>query len=275
MKSPLESLEATFGSSPADRFDQLNLIALRGTWEATMTVRTVNRYTRIVRSAFRWGVQRGLVPQSTWVALTAVEALKVGRCRARPDGKVGPVSDEDVERTVVKLDRTYPTVAAMVRLQRLTGMRPSEVCSLRPMDLDRSGPIWSYIVPPEVNKEAHRHRPRPVQIGPRAQVVLLPFLGGPADQPAFRPHPYRIKRRQAWPGFPTDTYRKAIRRATERAGVSPWSPNQLRHAAATQVRKEKGLDAARAYLGHSESSTTEIYAVRDVEIARKVAEEMG
>ena len=30
-----------------------------------------------------------------------------------------------------------------------------------------------------------------------------------------------------------------------------WSPNQLRHAAATEVRKQFGLEAAQIILGHS------------------------
>ncbi|MBQ2849213.1 MAG: site-specific integrase, partial [Thermoguttaceae bacterium] len=55
-------------------------------------------------------------------------------------------------------------------------------------------------------------------------------------------------------------------------GVPSWSPNQLRHAAATEIREKLGLEVARIVLGHSSTSTTEIYA----EIAaRRVADDVG
>lgn len=46
-----------------------------------------------------------------------------------------------------------------------------------------------------------------------------------------------------------------------------WSPNRLRHARGTMIRKQFGLEAAQVILGHSKASTTEIYAERDSEKA--------
>jgi site-specific recombinase XerD len=54
-----------------------------------------------------------------------------------------------------------------------------------------------------------------------------------------------------------------------------WSPNRLRHATATAIRREMGIDAARACLGHSESDTTVIYAERDKELARIAMQKLG
>ena len=59
------------------------------------------------------------------------------------------------------------------------------------------------------------------------------------------------------------------------AGVDPWTPNQLRHAAATRIRRELGLDAARVVLGHSSAAMTEIYAELDKEKALKVMGKLG
>ena len=59
------------------------------------------------------------------------------------------------------------------------------------------------------------------------------------------------------------------------AGVPGWSPNQLRHAAATAVRARFGVEAARTTLGHADLSTTLIYAERDLELAVRVALELG
>jgi hypothetical protein len=54
-----------------------------------------------------------------------------------------------------------------------------------------------------------------------------------------------------------------------------WSPNQLRHSHATEVRRRFGLEAAQAALGHSKADVTQIYAERDLALAAKVAAEMG
>jgi site-specific recombinase XerD len=42
-----------------------------------------------------------------------------------------------------------------------------------------------------------------------------------------------------------------------------WHPHQLRHTAATAIRREHGVELARIILGHSTAFTTEIYAEVD------------
>jgi integrase len=42
-----------------------------------------------------------------------------------------------------------------------------------------------------------------------------------------------------------------------------WHPHQLRHNAATELRREFGLEAARIILGHNSTAVTEIYAEKD------------
>jgi integrase len=54
-----------------------------------------------------------------------------------------------------------------------------------------------------------------------------------------------------------------------------WHPNQLRHLFATVVRKEHGLEAAQVLLGHARADVTQVYAERNEELARRVAEQMG
>ena len=74
--------------------------------------------------------------------------------------------------------------------------------------------------------------------------------------------------------YSTETYGRAVARACKRAGVPQWSVNQLRHRAASDIRKEHGLEAAQIMCGHKRASTTEIYAEVDVEKAVKVARKM-
>lgn len=52
-------------------------------------------------------------------------------------------------------------------------------------------------------------------------------------------------------------------------------PHQIRHTVATHIRKDFGLDAARAFLGHANAAITEIYAERDAGLAREVARRIG
>lgn len=47
-----------------------------------------------------------------------------------------------------------------------------------------------------------------------------------------------------------------------------WHPHQLRHTAATELRKEFGLEAARVILGHRSAAITEVYA--EIDHARAV-----
>ena len=54
-----------------------------------------------------------------------------------------------------------------------------------------------------------------------------------------------------------------------------WHPNQLRHSAATRVRKEFGLEAAQVLLGHSRADVTQIYAEKNQALAAAVAAKIG
>lgn len=54
-----------------------------------------------------------------------------------------------------------------------------------------------------------------------------------------------------------------------------WHPHQLRHTAATQLRKTHGIEAARIILGHKTAFTTEIYAEVDQAKAAEVIAQIG
>jgi integrase len=54
-----------------------------------------------------------------------------------------------------------------------------------------------------------------------------------------------------------------------------WHPNQLRHAFATRVRKDHGLEAAQVLLGHSRADVTQVYAERNEGLATAVAAKIG
>lgn len=54
-----------------------------------------------------------------------------------------------------------------------------------------------------------------------------------------------------------------------------WSPNRLRHTAATEIRRRFGLEAAQIVLGHSKADVTQIYAERDLAKGIEVARQIG
>jgi integrase len=54
-----------------------------------------------------------------------------------------------------------------------------------------------------------------------------------------------------------------------------WSPNQLRHTAGTEIRRQFGLEAAQVTLGHSNANVTQIYAERDLAKAAEIMRQVG
>ncbi len=252
------------------------------------------RCGRIVR-AFRWATSEELLPPAVYQSLKTVDGLQRHKSAAPEAEPIGPVPDAYVTATLPFL---LPPVAAMVELQRLTGMRPGEVCRMRGCDIDVSGPIFLYR--PHTHKTKWRGKDRVVALGPKAQAIVRRFLvtetmaylfspcralaewrqGLRANratlvQPSQRRRRKRHPKRQPGERYTTQSYRKAINKAAAKANVPVWSPNQLRHARATEVRKSHGLEAAQHVLGHARVSTTEIYAERNASIALKVAAETG
>jgi len=75
--------------------------------------------------------------------------------------------------------------------------------------------------------------------------------------------------------YTVDAYRRAIARACKKAGVPSWHPHQLRHNAATFLRKEFGLETARIILGHRSAAITTIYAEADQQKAIEAMLKVG
>jgi integrase len=87
------------------------------------------------------------------------------------------------------------------------------------------------------------------------------------------------------------TYRKAIKRPCVKADklahkkdptiaadlvvVPEWHPHQLRHTAATRLRREFGLEAAQVILGHRTLAVTQIYAEKNAAAAEEVVGKIG
>lgn len=86
-------------------------------WSRTFTNKQVNRLKRM----FKWAVAEELCPPSVLHGLQAVGAIRRGEPNVRETEPVRPVPDAWIEAAVPLMNRQ---VAALVRLQVLTGARP-------------------------------------------------------------------------------------------------------------------------------------------------------
>ena len=256
---------------------------------------TVNDLMAEVKRAVRWAVENEYCTSETWNALRAVRGLQKGKTTAREPKPILPVSQADVNAILPHLSRQ---LRDMVRLQTLAGCRPTEICILRPCDVEIDGDVWFYR--PSSHKTEHHGRERVIFIGPRGQEILRPWLNRDSDSYCFSPaessaermaqkrakrktkvQPSQVDRskadavRKPKSRYTKDSYGRAVRRACMAAGVASWSPNRLRHSRATVIRKAYGLEGAQVTLGHSSANVTQIYAERDLSKGKEIALEIG
>ncbi len=314
IKPMLKLVRQYYGDSLVVDFGPLALKALQSRMIEADNSRTyINDQTKRIRRMFKWAASNELIPFEVYQRLTTVDGLRKGRSEARETPQINPVKDAVVDATILHL----PTVVAdMVRFQRLTGCRPAEVCCIRPCDIDTSGDVWLY--QPESHKAEHHDRARIIVVGPKAQNVLRPYLLRDNETHCFSPadserrrlqdrHDQRTTlvhygnspgtnrkrkpKRSAGDHYTTDSFRRAIHRACDKAFPPQyqlkaeelkawrkehrWSPNQLRHATGTEIRRRFGLEGAQVVLGHAQADVTQVYAERDLQKAVQIMREVG
>ncbi|MCH8853321.1 MAG: site-specific integrase [Planctomycetes bacterium] len=310
----LRHLQRLYGRTPAIKFGPLRLKAFRlKLIDADWSRSYVNDQIARLKRMFKWAAENEIVPGRVFEDLKNVAGLRKGRTAARETAPVRPVSEEHVKAIEPHVARQ---VWAMIRLQRLTGMRPGEACIVRSCDIEMDGDIWDYR--PHEYKTEHHDIERIIPLGLGAQAIVREFLKpdteaylfSPADAESERRAKLHAERktplkygnrpgtnRKSKPGrqvgerYTTDSYRRAIERGCKLAFPAPdgldkeqtkhwhkehrWHPNQLRHTSGTKVRKQFGLEAAQVHLGHAKANTTEIYAERNLELAREIARQIG
>lgn len=320
VKDALRPVAELYGNTFAGEFGPRALKAVRQAMIETDLCRNViNSRVNRVRRMFKWAVENELVQPHVLEGLRAVAPLLQGRSVARETKPVEPVREELIEPVLQAAPRQ---VAAMIRLQRVAGMRPSEVTIMRAADIDMTMKVWAY--KPQTHKTEHHGRNRIIYLGPQAQDVLKPFLTGNPNAYLFDPRQvvaeYRqrirdeakapraekkLSRRRTPPlrapheKYTRNSYARAIVKACDRAFPPPqelltekltkeqrqqlrqwrkdhrFAPNQLRHNAATMIRKRFDIEAARTVLGHSSSAVTEIYAAMDLTRASEIMAAIG
>lgn len=274
----------------------------------------VNRQTNRVRHVFKWAAGQELVSPAVHAALACVAELRKGKTDARESEKVTAVPRAVVVATLRQLNRQVVAMVELqlctaMRPGEVMRMTLGQI--ERPKGKGRGrGKSAPWVYRPARHKTAHKGIPRTIPLGPRAQAIITRHVGGPValerraaekpNAPLFSPvaareeryaklratrktkvQPSQVCRRKANPKrrpaewYDTHGYCQAVRRAAERAGVQHWHPHQVRHLVAGEVRKRYGLEAAQVLLGHAKMNMTEHYAEKSLELAVRVAGEMG
>ena len=184
VRSALRPLVGGYSRVPAIDFGPRDLKAIREKYVARGYSRgTVNAYARRIVALFKWAVSEEFVPVDVHAALATVAGLRKGRSKAPERPPVRPVPEEDINAILPLVSRQ---VKAMIMLQAVAGMRPGEVCSIRPSDVNRDGDVWEYR--PQSHKTEHHDRPRVIFLGPKAQRILSRWLDNrPAEAFCFSP----------------------------------------------------------------------------------------
>jgi integrase len=292
-RDSLQPVVKLYGSTLAKDFSPKALKAVRQSMiDSGLARGTINQRIGRIVHAFKWAVSEELVPPTVHQGLKAVSGLQKGRSAARETAPIRPVADEVVEAIGPYVSRQ---VWAMIQLQRLTGMRPGEVVSMRTGDIDRSGSVWTYI--PRRHKTEHHDRGRVIPIGPRARQILEPWLKADPDAYLFSPGEAREERFAAMrtrrrtkvqpsqrsrrkpgkrrPGtrYTTHSYGNAVRSACARAFPHPTiSAIKAKDRSSAQKAELKTWDRAHAWQPNQlrHSMGTQLRREFDLETARAV-----
>ena len=315
VKRALHFLRVLFADTAAEDFGPLRLQEYQSHLVERGASRPyVNGLTGVIRRLFKWAVAQELVPPSVHHGLQAVPGLRKGRTAAREPAPILPVDDAVVEETLPHLGKIVADMVTFQRLTgarpgEVCIIRPCDVdrggdvwayvpASHKTEHHDRGRVI---LIGPKAQAVL-----RPYLLRPAQTYCFSPSEAVEQDRRARHaarktplscgniPGSNRVRYPKWRPGERYDviSYRRAITRAIVRANavrrekaktageqnwerLPSWSPNQLRHAAATEVRRRFGLEASQVVLGHARADVTQVYAERDLSLARRVVAEVG
>ena len=147
-------LRKKHGKEPIEEFGPTALSELREQMieDLDWSRQYINKQVPRLVGMFKWAVGKEICSPKVVMALKQLPGLKKGRSRARETAGVTFVEDAIVEAT---LPYVPEVIADMVRLQRLTGARPGEICSLVPATLivlAKSGSTFPESIRPSITR---------------------------------------------------------------------------------------------------------------------------
>lgn len=211
--------------------------------------RTIARKASVLRRYFDWARRRGLVDRDPTQGLSTPRG-DARLPRVLRDDELVKLLDSPGPRTLVGDEGTRARDDAVLELLYGSGLRVSEVCSLRPADLDLARSrvtVWGkgdkqrmvpLSTPATEALDRWMRRFRALVEGSDADAANALFC----NARGFRLTP------------------RDVRRLLDRRSVNPTHPHALRHTYATHLL-DGGADlrAVQELLGHADLSTTQIY----------------
>jgi integrase len=241
-------LVALHGRLAADALDSGHLKQLQTAMiEADLSRSTINKRINIIKRMYRWAVPEKLVPASSGAAVCATLSLRLGRTAAREPRQIQPADAASVDATIACLPLR---LWRMVMVHRLAGLRSTELCIMRPCDIDRTADVWIYT--PAWSKEEHIGQPRIIPLGPAVQELLRPLLSRPADAYCFTPAEAMTERYQAMRLARQSAVQPSQRNRRRKSVQESYGPRYDRRSYYQAVRR--GWLAARATIRALERS---------------------
>lgn len=255
----------TFGALPLRSFSLKKLKIVRDELvEKKYTRQGINLTIARILRFFKWCAEEELISEEQFFLLSKISPLHHGKTTAPESKELRPISDADLD---VFIRNVPPPYADMALIQRLSGMRPNEICRLTMAQIDRSQKDrWYYR--PEKHKTKRMGRIREITFGKAAIALLLPYLQADPEKRLF----YNPRGKPMEPA----PYCHACRWFCKKRNLPHVSPNRIRKSAAMDAMRTLGVDAARALLGHADKSTTLAYYLeREREIAGDAVEKLA
>ncbi len=158
----------------------------------------------------------------------------------------------------------------VMREHRKSKVQPSQVCRKKKHPKRKPGGLYDVAAYRRaIARACEQAFPLPEQLAPRIKPDGIDSHMSLVEKPG-KHAVYESKRE--WKARLTPEEKDAIRRWRREHS---WHPHQLRHNAATNLRKQYGVELARIILGHATAFTTEIYAEADRAQAMEVIGKVG
>jgi len=219
--------------------------------ESDITARTQARKLSAIRQFHRFLILEKLRDDDP---TTKIDSPRLGRSLPKVPGFL------EVDALMVEASQVEgwrgARLTALIEILYATGLRVSELVSLRLSSLSRDGRV--------VTVRGKGGKERLVPLGEAARIAIqnwLPFREK-LVQDTTKPEPWLFPSRAAGGHLTRDAFAKQLDKLAVSAGIDPLriTPHLLRHAFATHLLANGAdLRSVQKMLGHADISTTQIY----------------
>ena len=287
-----------FGSAAVGDIVEMMLKSTKENGEQRLAQGTINKYLRRIKAICKWANHQELIPAANWTRIETVPGIQKGDRRVRhTPGMKKPVDRDDLLAALPHMSPTVAAMVRVqylcgCRASEVIVLRPKDFNKRAKDEFGQS--VWSVTFDDQTfgqsggleNKESHKDVVRVLYFYAEAQQILKPFMNRAKDARLFSPAEaaewHKVQRSQARvtphncgntrgsnvksdpkraprTRYCLDTYRQAVERACDRAGVPRWTPGRLRHLAATELAQVCDLEQVQQLLGHADPRTTKKY----------------